>query len=87
MQIQIQNYQFNSDPDPVLHQSEANLPPTGLQALHATKVLHGSIKGASKLLNFDFNADTDPDPAFLSNADPDQASKKMGIHADPDPQP
>jgi hypothetical protein len=24
-----------------------------------------------KLLNFDFNADPDPDPAFHSNADPD----------------
>ena len=33
-----------------------------------------------RLLNFDFNARSDPDPAFRSNADPDQASKN---NADP----
>jgi len=37
-----------------------------------------------KLLNFDFNADPDLDPAFPSNADPDPASK---INAEPDLQP
>jgi hypothetical protein len=35
-----------------------------------------------KLLNFDFNAD--PDPDFHFNADPGPASKN---NADPDPQP
>ncbi len=35
-----------------------------------------------KLLNFDFNADPYPDPAFHSHADSDPASKN---NADPDP--
>jgi hypothetical protein len=37
-----------------------------------------------KLLNFDFNADPDADPAFHSKADPNTASKN---NADPDPKP
>jgi hypothetical protein len=40
-----------------------------------------------KLLNFDFNANADPDPALHSNADPDPASKHNRFNADPDPQP
>ncbi len=35
-----------------------------------------------KLLNFDFKAELDPDPAFHSNKDPDPASQN---NADPDP--
>jgi hypothetical protein len=37
-----------------------------------------------RLMNFAFNADPDPDPAFPSNADLDPASK---INAEPDLQP
>ncbi len=40
-----------------------------------------------KLLNFDFIANADPDPAFHSNADPDAASENNRFNADPDPQP
>jgi hypothetical protein len=41
--------------------------------------VHGST-WALKLMNFDFDADPNPDPAIHSNADPDPVSKK---HADP----
>ncbi len=50
----------------------------------ASTALHGSIFEPQKLLNFDFNADPNPDPAFHSNADQDSASKN---NADPDPKP
>jgi hypothetical protein len=34
---------------------------------------------ATQLLNFDFEADLDPDPAFHSESDPDPASKNGSV--------
>ncbi len=78
----------DGDPDPAPHQSDTNQiidhwspnPP----GLHFEPPLFHCEP--LKLLNVDFNADPDPDPAFHSNVDPvsDPASQ---INADPNPQP
>ncbi len=47
--------------------------------LWAFTALHGSIFEPLKLLSFDFNADLDPDQAFVSNVDSDPASKTLRI--------
>ncbi len=38
------------------------------------------VLGSLKLMNFDFDADPNPDPAIHSNADPDLFPKNMQIH-------
>jgi hypothetical protein len=61
------NYQFNSDPDPALRQSEANLPPTGPQTLHASIV---SAQGPRKMApEFGLSTDPDRDPALNSKCE------------------
>jgi hypothetical protein len=69
-------FHVNADPDLASHQSVANLRPLvqrpsifSLNASMVSILLHYEPR---KLLNFVFNAD--PDPAFLTNADSDQAS-------------
>jgi hypothetical protein len=71
------------DPDP--HQSEGNLRPLVYRSPPGLHFEHPGIHYErprlyfEPLLNFYFNADADPDPAFHSNADPDPASKKMRV--------
>jgi hypothetical protein len=71
-------FHFNSDPDPdpELHRSERICDhwSTDPPRLHSTSLT---------LLNFDFNADTDPAFHLDAGPDPDPASRN---NADPDPQ-
>ncbi len=62
-------FHFDADPEPIW-----NFIADTDQRLHFEPL---------QLLNFDFNADPDADPAFHSNADPDPASQS---NAAPDPQ-
>ncbi len=59
-------FHFDANPDPITHQSDANLRPL---RLYSAVSVHGPQP--LKLLNFDFNED--PDSAFHNNADPDPA--------------
>ncbi len=72
------HFDADPDPDPALHQSDGNLRP--LVSRSSIVSLQASIVSVStqtcfeplKLLKFDFN--TDLDPAFHSNIDPDPVS-------------
>jgi hypothetical protein len=78
-------FHFDADPDthldPATHQNNANLRPLvyrpSILSLHASIVsVHGPPRlnfQPLKLLNLDFNVDSDRDPAFPYNADPDSA--------------
>ncbi len=83
-------YHFTEDPDqdPALLRSDGNLRPlvcrpsrapfsASRPLLWASTALLGPNVSLYKLLNFDFNANPDPDPAFHCNANPDLASKKQ----------
>ncbi len=65
VRIRIRLFTFYADPDPA--------PPRP-----PFVSVHGPLRfyfEPPKLLNYDFNADPDPDPAFHHNVDPNPASK------------
>jgi hypothetical protein len=70
---------FHFNPDPAPHEGDANLRPLVYRPLQASIL---GVHGPPQLLNFDLNADQEPD--FRSNADPYPVSKNS---ADPDPKP